>query len=515
MEQPTSQEPIRVTSDHVRPTWIPIALCILAMLCIFATGLAQSAESTNHATGKVWGYVRDSSGKPMVNASVSLQPVTGDQSPPASQMKTAYTDLNGTYSFAPLQPGVYTVRSQVDGFAEAIIGPVSLSDNQTREIDLSLVASTSAPATNSPSAAAKQSAAKPEFFDEPQFTVAGVTQATNAGGHGSDTALRTTEALAKATLSLGKEPADGSGVSASTVTESSLRGAIARTPNDPALHHRLGDLEEKSGNPLEAVREYQRAAGLDPSEPNLFDWGAELLTHRALEPASEVFIKGSHLFPESVRMLVALGVTWYARGSYERASQCLENASDLIPSDPAPYLFLGRIVSVETTPSQASVDRLSRFADQQPDNAVANYYYAVALLKQSASAGDTQGDQDATRSARIESRLEKTLQLDPRFGAAYLQLGVLSSRRSEFARAIPLYRKAIETSVDDDSTQAETHYRLSQAYLRTGDKAAAKQELELRDRIDRKIKQNTAREYRDIQEFVISLQAKPATSAQP
>src|SRR2546430_13519862 len=45
-------------------------------------------------------------------------------------------------------------------------------------------------------------------------------------------------------------------------------------------------------DPLEAVRQYQRAAELDASEPYLFDWGAELLLHHAPEPAIEVFSKG-------------------------------------------------------------------------------------------------------------------------------------------------------------------------------------------------------------------------------
>ena len=38
------------------------------------------------------------------------------------------------------------------------------------------------------------------------------------------------------------------------------------------LHHLLGDVDEKLGDSLEAVRHYQRAAELDPSEPHLFDW---------------------------------------------------------------------------------------------------------------------------------------------------------------------------------------------------------------------------------------------------
>ena len=54
-----------------------------------------------------------------------------------------------------------------------------------------------------PSAAQHSSSAQPEFFDEPQFTVAGVTDVTNLGGHGSNTVLRTKEALAKDVASLG------------------------------------------------------------------------------------------------------------------------------------------------------------------------------------------------------------------------------------------------------------------------------------------------------------------------
>ena len=51
-------------------------------------------------------------------------------------------------------------------------------------------------------ATAGNSAAPPQFYDEPQFAVAGVTDTTNLGGHGSDTAIRTKDALAKDTVAL-------------------------------------------------------------------------------------------------------------------------------------------------------------------------------------------------------------------------------------------------------------------------------------------------------------------------
>ena len=284
-------------------------------------------------------------------------------------------------------------------------------------------------------------------------------------------------------------------------------------PKDSDVHNLLGDVEEQLGNPLEAVREYQRAAELDPSEPDLFDWGTELLTHRALEPATEVFTKGNRLFPKSVRMLIALGVAWYARGSYDQATQCLVNASDLDPDNPTPYLFLGKMQSVETTPLKESLDRLARFAQFQPDNARANYYYAVGLSKQTASTSDN----DAEHSARVESLLQRAVRLDPKLREAYLQLGILYSRHEDFSRAISAYRKAINIGPEEagpqlDEILQEAHYRLAQSYLRTGNKVMAQEELQLYDQFAKKTKEKSAQSRREIQEFVISLRGRDTTT---
>ncbi len=66
-----------------------------------------------------------------------------------------------------------------------------------------------------------------EFADKPNFTVAGVTDWTAVGGHGSDSTLRTSEALARETLTL--KP-DGSGPAAEPAKEPSrIRKQAARS----------------------------------------------------------------------------------------------------------------------------------------------------------------------------------------------------------------------------------------------------------------------------------------------
>jgi tetratricopeptide (TPR) repeat protein len=243
------------------------------------------------------------------------------------------------------------------------------------------------------------------------------------------------------------------------------------------------------------VREFQIAAELDPSETNFFDWGSELLLHHAAEPAIEVFTKGNRLFPQSVRMLTALGAAWYAQGFYDRAAQSLCEASDLNPNDAEPYLFMGKMQAAETVPSDAIEEKLARFAKLEPENALANYYYAVSLWKGQQNLQNTQPLE------KIKSLLNKAITLDPRLGEAHLQLGILYSQQKALADAISAYRKAIE--VNPQLEQA--HYRLAQAYRQSGDTSKAQTELKLYEQISARKRAEFERQHRELQQFVYQL----------
>ncbi len=418
---------------------------------------------------------------------------------------------------------------------------------------------------------------KPEFFDQPQFTVSGVTDTTSAGGHGSGTIVRTRDAIAKEAVSLGKAPT--STLPVASEAEKSLRAAVEREPasfdsnhrlgellvangqareaipylqhaaelkpgdyenayalalanaraghserardqsqlllahhDNAELHHLLADVQENLGNSLEAVRQYERAAELDPSETNLFDWASELLLHHAPEPALDVFTKANHLFPHSVRILIGLGAAWFGHGSYDQAVQKICEASDLNPADPDPYLFLGTMQSAELTPAAEAVEKLHRFVSLQPGNAQANYYYAVALWKLRQSSGGAAGDgsDDAASAAQVDALLKKATQLDPKFAPAYLQLGVLHSEQKDDARAISYYLQAIQA----DPQLAEAHYRLAMAYRQMGDRDKSAAEFQAYDQAAKESAQKAERERHEIRQFVYTLRDQPPPQSQ-
>jgi tetratricopeptide (TPR) repeat protein len=269
------------------------------------------------------------------------------------------------------------------------------------------------------------------------------------------------------------------------------------------VHRLLGDLDERLGDPLEAVREYERAARLDPSEQNYFEWGTELLLHRADEPAVEVFTRGSREHPNSARMLAGLGAALYAGGNSEEAARKLCRAADLKPTDPAPYLFLGKMEKAAPALLPCSEQKLARFVRDQPGNATGNYYYGIVLWKRDRGSENSAGLHEAA------ALLEKAVAIDPKFGEAYLQLGILHSGRGRFEQAIRDYKKAIEVSPQ----LGEPHYRLGLAYRRMGEESKAEQEFRVYEQM---VKAETAAiesQRRELRQFLIILKDQPSATS--
>ena len=273
--------------------------------------------------------------------------------------------------------------------------------------------------------------------------------------------------------------------------------------NTAELHNLLGQVEEKDGNFVAAANQFEQAAHMDPSEGNIFDWGSELLLHRTLEPAIEVFEQGSKLHPDSPRMAIGLGMALYSLGKYDEAVKSLLRAADLDPSDPRGYPFLSR--AFDSSPSQAQevIERFRRFAEIAPKNARAVYYYAMSLWK-GKRAQDP--NQDLTE---IEVLLKRSIALDPSLAEAHLQLANLYSDQKRYSEAVPEYLEARKLNPD----LADVHYRLAQAYVRLEEKDKAQSEFEVYRELRAEHLSDLDKQRAEIRQFVYSEQQ--ANEAKP
>jgi tetratricopeptide (TPR) repeat protein len=237
------------------------------------------------------------------------------------------------------------------------------------------------------------------------------------------------------------------------------------------LHNLLANVDERGGNLLGAAEEYQRAAHMDPTEEHLFDWGDNLLQLHAYEEATQVFTAGIERHPDSARLHVGLGIAQYSRGAHEAAVRSFCKAADLAPSDPRPYEFLGEMYGVVPALGGEITDRLARFAKGHPRNALAQYHYAMSLWKgRAAPPADLR---------QVEALLRRAVALDRNLAKGFLELGILLSDEQRYPDAIQQLQSAARLEPD----LAQAHYRLAQAYQRTGQKALADKELEIFERL--------------------------------
>jgi len=274
-----------------------------------------------------------------------------------------------------------------------------------------------------------------------------------------------------------------------------LLRSLLRYKDTAELHNLLGEAEEGSGDYLEAAKELEKAAHMDPSEGNILDWGTELLLHHTFQPAIEVFRFGTEKYLASVKMEIGLGLAYYGLASFEKAAVALMRATDLAPRDPGPYLILGETYSDSRISVPGVVDRLERLTTLEPTNAHAFYYQALALWKAAPAAP---GGKDLSK---VESALEKAATLDPKFADAQLQLGNLYSEENQIPEAVAAYREALRI----DSNLADAHYRLGQLYRRTGKSVEARKELDLYQRLHQEQITEKDKKHEQIQRFVITM----------
>jgi tetratricopeptide (TPR) repeat protein len=233
-----------------------------------------------------------------------------------------------------------------------------------------------------------------------------------------------------------------------------------------ALLHLQGDIASRAGDFTAAAVGYQRAARLEPTEPHLFDWGNNLLRLRAYEDAADVFTASIRRHPTSARLRVGLGIAHYSRGRHEDAVTSFGEAADLDPADPRAITFLGEMYGVVPSRSDEITRRLARFVALKPRNADGHYYYAMSLWRGPATGA-------TANLTKVEALLRRAMALDAQHAKARLQLGILLSEQRRWREAI----RPLQAAIAVEPKLAQAHFRLAQAYRRTGQDVLADRAL--------------------------------------
>jgi tetratricopeptide (TPR) repeat protein len=454
---------------------------------LFAASLAITVFAQETSV-RVRGSVKDAAAHPIAHILVTLR------EPISNATVQTTTDAAGAF----ILPAVPAQDAEITaGQGDLIAVTKRSAATLSTPVELVLDHSSSAPRVG-----------EMQFSDDPHFTVAGVTDWTAVGGHGSDATLRTSESLANTAANL---PSRTGHIGTSTAEElqferdlrnkasqghadhaqAEIHAALEAHPT-AALYRLAGEVDEIKGEPLAAVHEFEQAAKLDPSEIDEFEWGSELLLHRAIWQAEAVFRHGVSLYPTSVRMQTALGTALFAGARYEQAAERLCEASDLAPSDETLYAFMGKVELAAPNAFACVEPRMERYVRLKPESAEAHYLYAMALLKPQGSAPD------AKTTSLAERLLKQAAALNPKCADAYLELGILAAQRKDLPLAIRNYIQAIHA----DPAMPDAYYRLANTYERTGETERAKAAFIRHDELARAQASAADQQRRAIKQFV-------------
>jgi tetratricopeptide (TPR) repeat protein len=233
-----------------------------------------------------------------------------------------------------------------------------------------------------------------------------------------------------------------------------LFGSMLEHHDLPEVHQHLAQAEEGSGMFQQAAQEYRKAQTRQPSEDNLFGMGYELLLAGLPADALAVYREGSGTYPQSIRIRIGQGTAQFLLGYSAESVHTFLAATDMDPTDPRTYPFLTAASGVSTEEQTRVIASFRRFLELAPENASANYFYALALSRVGA---DENTD-------RVESLLKTAIRIDPSLSRAHLLLADTYASRKSYSNAIPEY----ETAIRLEPKLSEAHYRLTGAYKRVG-----------------------------------------------
>ena len=268
--------------------------------------------------------------------------------------------------------------------------------------------------------------------------------------------------------------------------------------NSASVENLIGDIQEKRGDSLAAVHSYQAAVALDPSQERYrLSLGLELLRHQTFDAALVVFEQATTLFPDSVRVKILLGLTYYFVDRSADAIHALLQATMLDPHNETAERYLGEITLQDSSlPDPDATGQVCKFADAQPQNKTADAFCGATLLRLARE------NRDDSKRPEIIRRLQHASRIASNEPVARCQLGKAYEWTGQWTQA----RSEMEACVRLDPTSPDGHYQLSRIYRRLGLNTLAAKQASLQQAAALRQNEESVRRTETVTKFLVLLE---------
>jgi tetratricopeptide (TPR) repeat protein len=276
-----------------------------------------------------------------------------------------------------------------------------------------------------------------------------------------------------------------------------------QTGDTADLEDLLGDIEEARGDNLAAVRSYEAAVALGPSEERYrLSLAMEFIRHKNFDASKLVLRQAEELWPKSWRVQLALGMVEYFVGSNEQATHILLHASELAPEPETVLRYVADIQMVQAaTPVAAAIAQVCGYADRHSTDAPMQFYCGALLFRRDYALGDK------THAGEIIERLRVASKSTSNDASPHCQLGRVYRWVERWPDA--LQESQICVRLDPDS--ADGHYRLAQIFQHLGQPEKFKQQMDLYERASKRVEDENARRDATMKTFLYTIQKEAAS----
>ena len=266
---------------------------------------------------------------------------------------------------------------------------------------------------------------------------------------------------------------------------------IPDSRNHADLQDLLGEAFEKEGRAIDAVRSFERAATLDPSnEDYCFDYLTELLAHRTFDAAILVGRAAQAHFPHSVKIRLAVAGALYGKRENAQAQQELDEATSLAPDSDWPLYFRSMIAEAGHQADATLTKDAESFVAKYGSDPVGWLVLGRAQLQG--------GDVDASIAS-----LGRSLALQEGSAEAHFELANAYYSGQDWAKVVHHCQRAIALG----TTNPVAWYRLALALRQLGRHEEAELAMQKFKRLQ------TAGHNGPVQTFLFTLRQEPLSGA--